>query len=117
VRERLDWFPKVSAFVLTYRKALIAAIVFLALNALDGFITNYAYNATSTAQVEANPLLQMFVGHWALGLKGFFGLVFFALLAYFRRMTPDRLFGWLVFGCIVFIGIITWNIYATRLLW
>lgn len=118
LKERVDSWRRIAAELWQYRYAMAAGLVFIGLNVIDGYLTNYAYHmADGMASVEANPFMQPFLGHWALSLKGVMGLGIFALLAWLKRLSPDRLFWWIVFGCVVFTGIIIWNMYAMGMIW
>lgn len=111
-----SWHQEVSTKLWLYRHALVASLVFVGLNAVDGWLTNYAHNLVShvaiAQSVEANPFMQPAVGHWALGFKGLLGVGAFAVLAQYKKWSPNKLFAWLMFGCLVFAGVIIWNLHS-----
>lgn len=93
-----------------YQRLVLVALGFLGLNAVDGYITNYAQQGM-TKVVEANPFLAPIAGHWALSFKGVFGLAAIGVLSWVRKLAPTRIFWLLVFGCLVFLCIIVWNLH------
>ena len=99
-----------------YRLAFIAGLVFIALNAVDGYLTNYAFQQAGTRAVEANPFVQPFLGHWALPMKGIVGVGLYVMFALYKNLSPGRLFFWVSFGCVIFAGIIVWNMSSMGLL-
>ena len=107
------WVQRAARELWLYRRAMLAGLLFISLNAIDGCLTNFAQRiAGQAATVEANPFMQIAVGHFAFPLKGLIGIGAFVLLARVKKLSPDRLFNWLLFGCLVITLIIVWNLYA-----
>lgn len=111
-----SWRQKVSVKLWLYRRVLVASFGFVCLNAVDGWLTNHAHSLMShvaiAQSIEINPFIQPAVGHWALGFKGVLGVGAFVLLAWYKKWSPNKLFAWLMFGCLVFVGVIIWNLYS-----
>jgi hypothetical protein len=86
------------------------------LNAVDGYLTNYAHQIAVSSgiqrSIEANPFLAPIAGHWALSFKGLLGAGAIGLIAYVKHLTPSRLTWYLVGGCAMFAAVIAWNLYA-----
>lgn len=114
-----DWIrrQKVTIKLWLYRRALLAALGFIALNAVDAHLTNWASRQAQgmgiAQSIEANPILQPIVGTWALSFKGLLGAGVIGLFGFARHLSPDRLCFWFLLGCLVMIGVIFWNMYST----
>ncbi len=111
---------KIKAKLWLYRYALLTGLGFVGLNAVDGYLTNYAHQLAVQSGIqrgiEANPFLAPIASHWALSFKGVLGLGVLAILARVRKATPNKLFLWLAIGCGVFLAIVIWNLYALRMI-
>ncbi|MBV6341218.1 DUF5658 family protein [Candidatus Magnetobacterium casense] len=105
---------KVAVKVWLYRRALLAGLGFVGLNAVDGYLTNYATHLASSSgvmrAVEANPFLAPIAGHWALSFKGVLGLVVIGGLAWWKKSSPQTLFLMIMGGCVIFLGVVIWNL-------
>ena len=117
VRAKLKgWFvrQRITVKLWLYKRVVLAAVSFLGLNAVDGYLTNYAQQLTASSgvmrSIEANPYMAPFVGHWALSFKGVLGLGVIGTLALVKRYTPNKVFWILVFGCVVVLAIVLWNL-------
>jgi predicted anti-sigma-YlaC factor YlaD len=103
-----------------YRRATLVGLGFLGLNAVDGYVTNVGHRmavAVGVQQsIEANPLLQSMAGSWALSLKGIIALAVLGILARFNHFSPSTLYKWLLFGCIVLLAVIMFNLYSLRII-
>lgn len=94
------------------RNIVLAALGFVGLNALDGYLTNHVVNSSMLKTIEANPFMQPFVGHWAFSFKGVLGLGAIALLGRVRRFSPRVIFWLIMLGCFLFVGVIFWNLHT-----
>ncbi len=98
-----------------YRKGILLTLGFVGLNAVDGYLTNYAHSLAVQsgiqASIEANPFLAAVAGHWALSFKGLLGAGAIGLLAYFKHFTPNKFMWYMMIGCVVFGGIVLWNLH------
>ena len=101
---------KIGVKLWLYKYLVLAGLGFVGLNTVDAQLTNYAHRLVGVTGIEANPFMQPFVGSWVLSFKGVIGLGAIGLIAYARKVTPNKLFWWLVFGCAVFLGVILWNL-------
>ena len=95
-----------------YRYIILAGAVFVALNAVDAYLTNHAHRLVSNVDIESNPFMQAYAGSWLLIFKGLIALVVIWLVAWLRKATLEKILHWLVFGCMVFVGVILWNLYS-----
>ena len=97
-----------------YHRAILAGLAFVGLNVVDAYLTNYAHRMATDMgvqqSIEANPFLQSLAGSWALGFKGVIGIAVLGVLAMGKHLTPDTLFKWLAFGCLVIGVIVVWNL-------
>lgn len=111
---------KIGVKLWLYRRAVLVGLGFVGLNAVDGYVTNVGHRmavAVGVQQsIEANPFLQSMAGNWALSLKGVIGLAVLGILARFRHFTPGTLYKWLLFGCIVVLAVILFNLYSLRII-
>lgn len=111
---------KVAAKLWLYRRAVLVGLGFVGLNAVDGYVTNVGHRmavAVGVQQsIEANPFLQSVAGSWALSLKGVIGLAVLGILARFKHFTPGTLYKWLLFGCIVLLVVVMFNLYSLRII-
>jgi len=111
------WFGqrKLTVKLWLYKRVVLAGVGFVGLNAVDGYLTNSAHQLAVQSgiqrSIEANPFLASVAGHWALSFKGVIGLGVFGVLALVKKYTPDKLFWLLILGCVVFLGIVLWNLY------
>jgi hypothetical protein len=101
---------KIGVKLWLYKYLVLAGLGFVGLNTVDAQLTNYAHRLVGVTGIEANPFMQPFVGSWVLSFKGVIGLGAIGLIAYARKVTPNKLFWWLVFGCAVFLVVILWNL-------
>jgi hypothetical protein len=103
-----------------YRRALVLALGFIALNAVDAHLTNSMHRAAMavgvTDSIEANPILQPLVGTCVLSFKGVLGAGAIGFFAWTKKFTPDRLCSWFLLGCFVMLGVIIWNMYSSGIL-
>ena len=118
-RERLSdllWRLKVTGKLWLQRHIALAALGFLGLNAVDGWLTNQAYQLAVQSGIqrsmEANPFLAPVASHWAISFKGLLGLAAIGLLAKIRKLSPQVIFWIIVFGCMVFLGVVLWNCHS-----
>jgi hypothetical protein len=98
-----------------YQRLVLVALGFIGLNAVDGYMTNYVQQ-TTTKIAEANPFLAPVVGHWVLNFKGILGLAAIGAISWVRKIAPDRVFWILLFGCLVILCIIVWNMHTMGLI-
>ena len=113
-----DWFyrRRVDLKVWLYKRIFLVALGFLGLNAVDGYLMNYAQQLAARSgiehSIESNPFLAPFVGHWSMSLKGILGLAIIGVVAKVRNLTPQQLFWLIVFSCALFLAIVIWNLYS-----
>lgn len=103
-----------------HRHVILLALGFLGLNAVDGYLTNYAHQLAMAngllRSVEANPYMQAFVGTSTLNFKGAIGIVILGLLAWWKQWQANKLAKVLVVGCLVFVGVLVWNLVHLRMI-
>ena len=92
---------------------LLAGLCFILLNAVDGYLTIYAHQIAAQHgiqhSIEANPFLAPIASHWAISGKGILGLAAICLLGFIREFSPRIMFRAILLGCIVFSGVIIFN--------
>ena len=120
-RQRLSdfwWRTSVTWRLWWQRRVVFAAVLFLALNAADGFLTNRAHGMAMEygITIEANPFLAPIAGHWALLLKGIVGVAAIVTLGTLRGFSGRTMCRMLLFGSFVFLGITGWNLYALEMM-
>jgi len=95
---------------------VMASLGFIGLNAFDGYLTNQAHQFALQSgiqrTIEANPFLAPIAGHWAMSFKGVLGLAAIGVLSYVRKFSPRTMFWVLMLGCLLFIGVIFWNLHS-----
>jgi hypothetical protein len=111
---------KIGVKLWLYRRAVLVGLGFVGLNAVDGYVTNVGHRmavAVGVQQsIEANPLLQSMAGSWALSLKGVIGLAVLGILARFKHFSPATLYNWLLFGCVILLVVVLFNLYSLRVI-
>ena len=92
---------------------MLAGLCFVLLNAVDGYLTICAHQIAAQHgiqhSVEANPFLAPIASHWAISFKGILGLAAICLLGFIRDFSPRIMFRAILLGCIVFSGVIIFN--------
>lgn len=105
---------KITVKLWLYKRVILAGLGFVGLNAVDGWLTNYAHQLATSSGVmrsmEANPYLSPIAGHWILSFKGVLGLGVIGTLALVKKYTPNKVFWLLIFGSVVLLAVVLWNL-------